>query len=100
MTSHTTGPAIEATDLRKSFGTTKALDGLDLTVARGEVHGFLGPNGAGKSTTIRALLGQLRLDRRAGPVVRPGLLEPAGGRPRARRLRTGGRGVVARADRR
>src|SRR5690625_4388979 len=48
--------------LEKRFGATRALDGLDLTVARGEVHGFLGPNGAGKSTTIRALLGQLRLD--------------------------------------
>ena len=46
----------------KVFGTTRALDGLDLTVAPGEVHGFLGPNGAGKSTTIRALLGLLRVD--------------------------------------
>ncbi|HLS75094.1 MAG TPA: ABC transporter ATP-binding protein [Actinomycetaceae bacterium] len=47
--------------LHKRFGSTRALDGLDLHVAAGEVHGFLGPNGAGKSTTIRALLGQLRL---------------------------------------
>ncbi|GIJ19759.1 ABC transporter ATP-binding protein [Micromonospora lutea] len=54
--------AIEAIDLRKSFGATRALDGFSLTVAAGEVHGFLGPNGAGKSTTIRALLGQLRLN--------------------------------------
>lgn len=54
-------PAIEALDLRKNFGATKALDGFSLTVAPGEVHGFLGPNGAGKSTVIRALLGQLRL---------------------------------------
>lgn len=54
--------AIEAVDLRKSFGSTRALDGFSLTVTPGEVHGFLGPNGAGKSTTIRALLGQLRLD--------------------------------------
>jgi ABC-2 type transport system ATP-binding protein len=46
--------------LRKSFGTATALDGLDLEVGRGEVHGFLGPNGAGKSTTIRILLGLLR----------------------------------------
>ena len=46
----------------KVFGTTRALDGLDLTVERGEVHGFLGPNGAGKSTTIRALLGLIRVD--------------------------------------
>ena len=49
-------------DLVKTFGATRALDGLDLTVAAGEVHGFLGPNGAGKSTTIRSLLGLLRTD--------------------------------------
>lgn len=54
--------AIEASDLRKSFGATRALDGFSLMVTPGEVHGFLGPNGAGKSTTIRALLGQLRLN--------------------------------------
>ncbi|MEW5628281.1 ATP-binding cassette domain-containing protein, partial [Streptomyces hydrogenans] len=44
--------AISVTGLHKSFGRTHALDGLDLTVTTGEVHGFLGPNGAGKSTTI------------------------------------------------
>ena len=49
-------------DLRKSFGATVALDGLDLTVREGDVHGFLGPNGSGKSTTIRILLGLLRRD--------------------------------------
>lgn len=54
--------AIAVSDLHKSFGRTKALDGLDLTVRTGEVHGFLGPNGAGKSTTIRVLLGLLRAD--------------------------------------
>ncbi|MEU4159278.1 ABC transporter ATP-binding protein [Actinoplanes sp. NPDC026670] len=54
--------AIEAEALCKRFGRTQALDGLDLAVRQGEVHGFLGPNGAGKSTTIRALLGQIRLD--------------------------------------
>jgi polyether ionophore transport system ATP-binding protein len=54
--------AIEITGLVKTFGPTRALDGLDLTVAPGEVHGFLGPNGAGKSTTIRVLLGLLRAD--------------------------------------
>ena len=48
--------------LRKSFGRTVALDGLDLQVHRGEVHGFLGPNGAGKTTAIRILLGLLRAD--------------------------------------
>ncbi len=53
---------IEAQGLVKRFGATRALDGLDLHVDSGEVHGFLGPNGAGKSTTIRALLGQLHLD--------------------------------------
>ena len=53
---------IEIAGLVKRFGATTALDGLDLTVARGEVHGFLGPNGAGKSTTIRVLLGLLRKD--------------------------------------
>ncbi|MFT2017337.1 ATP-binding cassette domain-containing protein [Streptomyces sp. 796.1] len=52
--------AITVSDLHKSFGRTHALDGLNLDVATGEVHGFLGPNGAGKSTTIRVLLGLLR----------------------------------------
>ena len=54
--------AIAATGLTKSFGPVRALDGLDLEVRTGEVHGFLGPNGAGKSTTIRMLLGLLRAD--------------------------------------
>jgi ABC-2 type transport system ATP-binding protein len=54
--------AIEVSGLHKSFGKTVALDGLDLSVAAGEVHGFLGPNGAGKTTTIRVLLGLLRSD--------------------------------------
>ena len=53
---------IDIRGLHKSFGSTHALDGLDLEVATGEVHGFLGPNGAGKSTTIRVLLGLLRAD--------------------------------------
>src|SRR3954453_23629762 len=51
---------IEGARLVKDFGSFRALDGLDLTVRAGEVHGFLGPNGAGKSTTIRILLGMLR----------------------------------------
>jgi ABC-2 type transport system ATP-binding protein len=51
---------IEVAGLRKSFGGAAALNGLDLSVAAGEVHGFLGPNGAGKTTTIRILLGMLR----------------------------------------
>ena len=51
---------IEARHLRKTYGHVAALDGLDLSVVPGEVHGFLGPNGAGKSTTIRVLLGLVR----------------------------------------
>ncbi|WUH97348.1 ABC transporter ATP-binding protein [Spirillospora sp. NBC_00431] len=55
-------PPVEIHGLVKTFGQTRALDGLELTVQPGEVHGFLGPNGAGKSTTIRVLLGLLRAD--------------------------------------
>jgi ABC-2 type transport system ATP-binding protein len=54
--------AIAVSGLVKTFGHTRALDGLDLEVKTGEVHGFLGPNGSGKSTTIRVLLGLLRAD--------------------------------------
>jgi ABC-2 type transport system ATP-binding protein len=57
-----TDPAVEITGLTKSFGSVRALDGLDLTVPAGSVVGFLGPNGSGKSTTIRVLLGLLRAD--------------------------------------
>jgi ABC-2 type transport system ATP-binding protein len=53
---------ITVSGLHKRFGRTTALDGLDLTVRAGEVHGFLGPNGAGKTTTLRILLGLLRAD--------------------------------------
>ncbi len=62
MTIDTYRYAIEIQDLIKNFGKVKALDGLQLTVREGEVHGFLGPNGAGKSTTIRVLLGLVRAD--------------------------------------
>ena len=55
--------AISIEHLVKTFGSTRALDGLDLAVEEGEVHGFLGPNGAGKTVTIRVLLGLLRADR-------------------------------------
>ncbi|MEU4090798.1 ABC transporter ATP-binding protein [Streptomyces sp. NPDC026673] len=61
--------AISVAGLHKSFGRTHALDGLDLAVEEGEVHGFLGPNGAGKSTTIRILLGLLRADRGAARLL-------------------------------
>jgi ABC-2 type transport system ATP-binding protein len=54
--------AIDIRGLRKTFGSAVALDGLDLGVRDGEVHGFLGPNGAGKSTTMRILLGLVRAD--------------------------------------
>ncbi|MEO6201182.1 MAG: ABC transporter ATP-binding protein [Cryobacterium sp.] len=53
---------LETRGLQKRFGRVAALDGLDLSVVAGEVHGFLGPNGAGKSTTIRVLLGLMRAD--------------------------------------
>ncbi|WCB93065.1 Multidrug efflux system ATP-binding protein [Baekduia alba] len=55
-------PAIAVRGLVKRFGRFTALDGLDLEVAAGAVHGFLGPNGAGKSTTLRVLLGMLDAD--------------------------------------
>ena len=53
-------PPVRVRGLVKHFGRFRALDGLDLTVEAGSVHGFLGPNGAGKSTTIRVLLGLYR----------------------------------------
>jgi ABC-2 type transport system ATP-binding protein len=55
-------PAIEAEGLVKTFGDTRAVDGVDLSVARGAVYGVLGPNGAGKTTTIRMLATLLRPD--------------------------------------
>src|SRR6195952_4739305 len=61
-TNHGGTTAIEVRNLTKDFGSVRALDGLNLEVAEGEVHGFLGPNGAGKSTTIRVLLGLARAD--------------------------------------
>ena len=58
----TAEPVIDVVGLVKSFGDVRALDGLDLAVGLGSVHGFLGPNGAGKTTTLRTLLGLLRPD--------------------------------------
>src|SRR5512144_517466 len=54
--------AIVVAGLVKTFGPVRAVNGLDLSVRTGEVHGFLGPNGAGKTTTLRVLLGQMRAD--------------------------------------
>jgi ABC-2 type transport system ATP-binding protein len=56
----TAQPVIRTLGLTKTFGPVRALDGLDLEVTPGEVHGFLGPNGAGKTTTIRVVLGLMR----------------------------------------
>jgi ABC-2 type transport system ATP-binding protein len=56
------GAAVTCIGLTKSFGSTVALDGLDLEVHSGEIHGFLGPNGAGKTVTMRIRLGLLRSD--------------------------------------
>lgn len=58
----TTSTAVRVRGLVKSFGWFRAVDGLDLTVGPGEIHGFLGPNGAGKSTTIRVLIGLYHRD--------------------------------------
>ena len=57
MSSVSDAPAIRCRDLRKAFGTVRAVDGLDLEVRRGECFGMLGPNGAGKTTTIEILEG-------------------------------------------
>src|ERR1700749_4181885 len=58
----TSGPALLVEDLRKHYGDVKAVDGLDLSVARGECFGLLGPNGAGKTTTIEICEGLLAPD--------------------------------------
>ena len=61
--------AISLNGIVKTFGRTRALDGLDLTVRTGEVHGFLGPNGAGKTTALRCLLGLLHVDSGSATVL-------------------------------
>ena len=53
---------LEISGLQKSYGTLRALDGVSLTVGRGQLVGFLGPNGAGKTTTMRAILGLVSID--------------------------------------
>ena len=62
MSNPPSGLAIEATGLVKSFGETRAVDGVNLTVRRGSVYGVLGPNGAGKTTAVRVLATLLRPD--------------------------------------
>jgi len=57
MPSTSSAVAVEATDLRKTYGSDVALDGLSLSIPHGTVYGFLGPNGAGKTTTMRLLTG-------------------------------------------
>lgn len=53
---------LEVKNLRKKYGNFQALDGLDLTIERGELYGFVGPNGAGKTTTIKIITGLLKPD--------------------------------------
>ncbi|TMD09193.1 MAG: ABC transporter ATP-binding protein [Chloroflexi bacterium] len=60
--SQTTQNAVEVHDVVKSFGHLRALDGISLSVRRGEIYGLLGPNGAGKTTLIRAIVGLARPD--------------------------------------
>ncbi|MEU5462838.1 ATP-binding cassette domain-containing protein [Streptomyces althioticus] len=62
MSTQTSGPAIETAGLVKTFGETRAVDGVDLTVPTGTVYGVLGPNGAGKTTTVKMLATLLRPD--------------------------------------
>src|SRR5689334_25399848 len=81
MTTHHQQPAVRATGLVKVFGDQRAVDGIDLTVHRGEVFGVLGPNGAGKTTMLKMLATLLPIDggraevfghdvRRSGHVIR------------------------------
>jgi ABC-2 type transport system ATP-binding protein len=60
MSPNAAGPAVEIRGLTKTYGSLRALRGIDLSIARGEIFGYLGPNGAGKTTTLRILLGLLR----------------------------------------
>ena len=69
--------AIEATGLAKSFGETRAVDGVDLAVRSGSVYGVLGPNGAGKTTTIRMLATLIRPDAGSARVFGHDIVEDA-----------------------
>jgi ABC-type multidrug transport system ATPase subunit len=69
----TDSPVVEVSGLTKRYGDRLAVDGVDLTVRRGEVYGFLGPNGAGKTTTLRILTGLI--------TANAGTVEVLGGRP-------------------
>ena len=70
--------AIEAEGLEKSFGSTRAVDGVDLAVRTGSVYGVLGPNGAGKTTTIRMLATLLRPDAGTARVLGHDIIREAG----------------------
>jgi len=74
----TTSFAIEAVGLRKAFGSTDALAGLDLQVGPGEILGLLGPNGAGKTTTVRVLTTLLRPDQGTATVAGYDVVAEAG----------------------
>jgi len=76
VTASVSTPAIDLHDVAKTYGKTTALEGLSLTVGRGELVGLLGPNGAGKTTTIKLLLGLVRPTAGSGQV----LGAPLGGR--------------------
>jgi ABC-type multidrug transport system ATPase subunit len=97
---------IEISGLCKTFhslrrGERTALDGFDMVVEKGQVHGFLGPNGSGKTTTLRTLLGLLRADegvmrrccwppaRRYGPSGAPSSWAVSAARPRSARRSAG-----------
>ena len=69
--------AIEASGLVKTFGDTKAVDGVDLAVRQGSVYGVLGPNGAGKTTTIRMLATLLRPDAGSARVLGHDIVDEA-----------------------
>src|SRR5688572_27310506 len=70
--------AIEASGLMKSFGSVRAVDGVDLAVRSGSVYGVLGPNGAGKTTTIRMLATLLRPDAGSARVLGHDIVDDAG----------------------